>query len=371
MKRRILLFVKIPPPVTGATLMNQRVVDSMVLKKAFKIRTIGISYNNTLNQMGDWRLKKIFKIISYSGQLFKQLIIFKPSLIYFQVSPHGFAFLRDSIYVFIIKLFSIKIVYHMRGKGIAAEIKSPIKRILYKSVFKKQYVITLSKRLNYDIEPIYSGYIYNVPNGIENIDINSFLSSKNKRRDPVKLLYLSNLIVSKGILDFLEALSFLSSKDVNFNATIVGAEGTLSKIQLMKIIKDKKLEDYISYLGALYGKEKHKVLSNSDVLVFPTKNDIWGNVNLEAMQFSIPVIATNEGAISEIVDDGITGFIIEKNSPEQIAEKIQLLIDNPELRKSMGEAGRKKYLEKYTIDKFEQNLKEVFEDILNSEENEK
>jgi glycosyltransferase involved in cell wall biosynthesis len=84
------------------------------------------------------------------------------------------------------------------------------------------------------------------------------------------------------------------------------------------------------------------------------------------MQVGLPVIATIEGAIPEIIDDGITGFLVDKSSPKQIAEKIQLLIDNPDMRSRMGIAGRKKYEEKYTLEIFEDNLKKVFEEVISN-----
>jgi len=89
------------------------------------------------------------------------------------------------------------------------------------------------------------------------------------------------------------------------------------------------------------------------------------------MQFGLPVIATIEGAIPEIIDDVITGFLVEKNSPDQIADKIEIFVKNPSLIESMGKAARKKYEEKYTLEIFEKNMKEVFDKVLQEVNGEK
>lgn len=361
MKNKILLLVKLPPPITGATLMNKYVADSTILKDNFNIKTIAVSYNKSVKKMGNLGILKLLKIFEYSYKLIKQLIIFKPKLVYFQISPLGSAFIRDSFYVLIIKLFRKRIVFHIHGKGIANQVNNPIKRMLYISVFRNQQVITLSPLLDYDVKDVYNGLIYNVPNGIPIVNINIH---EKPVSDKVNILFLSNLIISKGIIDYIEAIKLLSKRNQNFKAFIVGNESNLTKEELQEIISSNKLDNYLEYLGPKYGEEKYKILTDTDILIFPTTNDIWGNVNLEAMQCSVPVIATNEGAIPEIIDDGITGFIVDKNSPEQIAEKIEYLINNPEKRIEMGKAGRKKFLEKYTIDKFEENMKNVFSDIL-------
>ena len=82
------------------------------------------------------------------------------------------------------------------------------------------------------------------------------------------------------------------------------------------------------------------------------------------MQAGLPVVATNVGAIPEIVEDGITGYVVNRNEPYQIKEKLEVLIKDPILRKQMGVAGRRKFLNNYTLEKFNSNMNKVFEDIM-------
>lgn len=360
-KNKILLFLKLPPPTTGATLMNQYVAESQLLRGNFKIHTIAISYNSSVSQMGSYSFAKFFKIIKYNFTLIKELIKFKPDLIYFQISPLGFAFLRDSLFVCIMKLFGRKIVFHLHGKGISKQINNQIKMLIYKFVFKNQDIITLSELLDYDLKDVFKGRIFHVPNGISKVDYND--NDKPINKVP-KILYLSNLIKSKGILDFLDSLEILAHKNIDFNVSIVGEEADLTKQELNLLIDKKNISKSVMYLGPKYEKEKNTFFLQSDIFVFPTKNDIFGLVNIEAMKFGLPVVSTNEGAIPEIIDDGVTGFIVDKNSPEQIADKIEFLINNPKKRIEMGKAGRKKFLNNYTIDIFEKNMTNVFSSIL-------
>jgi glycosyltransferase involved in cell wall biosynthesis len=362
---KILLFIKTPPPVTGATLMNQRVHDSKLLHENFLIRSICISYADSVENLGRLGLKKSFTLIRVFFKLLYELLFQRPNLVYFQISPLGLAFLRDLLFVSLIKVLRIKIVFHLRGKGIYIEAQKRWKKALYKYTFKGQSIICLSHLLTYDIQNVYNGRAYVVNNGIPDVSEKFKAITAIKEKPTIKILFLSNLIISKGILDFLEALELLNKKGILFQGTIVGAEANLSKRDLFSEIQNRRVSNVVTYLGPKYGHEKTKIISESDILVFPTKNDIWGNVILEAMQLGIPIIASKEGAIPEIIDDGKTGFVVEKSSPEQIAEKIQVLIENPVLRKKMGLAGRKKYEEKYTLEHFESNLTNVFHEVLN------
>ena len=81
------------------------------------------------------------------------------------------------------------------------------------------------------------------------------------------------------------------------------------------------------------------------------------------MQFGLPVVSTYEAAIPEIVDNGFTGFLVDKNAVIQLAEKIEILIADPNLSKKMGDAGRKKYEQEYTLEIFEEKMIDVFQEV--------
>jgi len=220
--------------------------------------------------------------------------------------------------------------------------------------FKNSSVICLSNLLVSDISDVYFAKPYIVNNGIPNI---SYDLLKRKNNNKIQVLFLSNLIYSKGIIEFLDSISLLSeSHKEKIAVKIVGNEVEINKSKLNYEISKRNISDLIEFLGPKYDKEKEKIFLQADILVFPTLDDVWGLVIIEAMQFGIPVIATKEGAIPEIVDDDITGFLVDKHKPEQIAEKLKILFENDELRTKMGIAARKKFLEKYTIEVFDKNL---------------
>lgn len=364
-KAKILLIIKVPPPITGATKMNLAVRDSYLVNSSFNIKPINISYAVSIEDIGTYRIKKLVLAVNYFFQLLNNLVKFKPALVYFQLSHQDITFLRDFFLVVLIKLFRVKIVYHLHGKGIKSYSENKFYRFLYRMTFKNESVVILSELLRYDIECVHWGKIFVVPNGIPDIpDIDFSFPASQDVYKPLGLLFLSNLLYSKGILDFITTIELLVQRDINIKALIVGAEADLTTLKLNEILSTKNLAQKVAYLGAKYDIEKTKILLQSDVLIYPTLEDIWGNVNLEAMQLAKPVIATDEGAITEIIDDGVTGFIVDKNRPDQIADKVEILYHNRELLNKMGMAGRKKYEEKYTLDIFERNMKNIFEKVI-------
>jgi glycosyltransferase involved in cell wall biosynthesis len=194
-----------------------------------------------------------------------------------------------------------------------------------------------------------------VPNGIEN---GSFFS-RMKHNKYIQVLFLSNLHPTKGPFDVLKAAYLLIKQNINARFVLAGADSSLNFTeQLKSYINDKGLDKYVTMLGAVHGEEKNKLFAASDIFVFPTyfERETFGIVNIEAMSWGLPVISSTEGAIPEIVIDGITGYIVKPKSPEEIADKILTLIDNPDLRKKMGIKGREVFKAKYTSEAYAKNL---------------
>jgi glycosyltransferase involved in cell wall biosynthesis len=364
LRQKVLLVIKLPPPVTGFTVVNEQVARSEVIKSKFDLKIINLNFHFSHNIPILKHLTQAIKFLYYNILLLQNLVLYKPDLVYFTISPVN-QFNRDFSFVLLLKIFRKKIIYHLHGKGIKEVVKNSIKKNLYKFAYRNIEVICLSPLLAYDIEDIFKGKPFFVGNAILN-KIKDY-QIENRNRNPIpRILFLSNFILSKGIIDFIDALAILKSRGLEFSCILTGQEMDISYKEVNCLLVKKGLSNVVEITGPKYEEEKTKALIESDMLVFPTyyETETWGLVILEAMQASLPVISTNEGAIPEIIDDGVTGFIVEKRNIEAIAQKIEVLIKNKELRIRMGKAGRKKFLQKYTLDTFEKNMVHVFNEIL-------
>ena len=367
-KRKILFLVQVPPPTHGSNIINKLVLESKVINETYSTKHISMQFAKNINDVGTISFWKIVKMIRTFFSLIKELLVFKPDLVYFTIAPVGAPFYRDVLYVSIIKIFKKELLFHLHGNGILENGKLNINRNLYKFIFRNTHIICLSELLTSDIRDVYSGKPYIVNNGIELIlsdeDINKQKTSKNT--DIVKLLYVSNLDKSKGVLDLIEALKILKGKNKKFQLNIIGSSSSNLSIEtLNEIVNESGLSELVNILGPVYGEKKYSYFIDSDVFIFPSyyANEAFPLVILEAMQCSLPVISTLHGGIPDIVDNGITGFLIHKNDVVTLEKKIEYLLDDSELRKRMGEAGRKKFINKYSLDIFDQNMKNVIDDV--------
>jgi len=365
MKKKLLFLVQLPPPIHGASIINKQIIDIECIQNDYIIKILPFNFVEQLKEIGGFSFTKIYLLVQVFYKLMMNLFSYKPDLVFFNLSFKGGAFYRDLIYITLIKLFRRKILYHLQGKGISEQwLNNKFKKALYKYVFKNTNVICLSKLITNDLSGVYFDMPYIVNNGIETQSFEGKPYSNEK--NITTLIYLSALAYEKGLMVLLEAIRLLNAKNCDFELKIIGSPFTMTDNDIFDYLQKNNLTGKVKILGAKYNDDKFKELIESDIFLHPTLNDAFPLVLLEAMQSSLPIVSTFEGAIPEIVDDGITGFLVEKNNPEALAEKIEILINNPDLRKRMGEAGRKKILENYTLDIFEKNMKGVFDEILNN-----
>jgi glycosyltransferase involved in cell wall biosynthesis len=175
------------------------------------------------------------------------------------------------------------------------------------------------------------------------------------------------MIETKGVFISLEACSILKNKKIPFRCVFVGGEGDISENQFILRVQDMGLQNQVEYQGKKYETDKELIFSESDIFIFPTfySKETFGLVNLEAMQHSLPIISTNEGAIPDVVINGVNGFIVPQQNSKVLANKLEILIKDPELRIKMGLAGKKLYEEKFTLEIFEKRMVEILQDCLN------
>jgi len=364
-KKKILCILQLPPPVHGASMMNSSVVKSEVINHSFTIDVINLQFAGSLEKITKFSLRKIVIAFKYGFKIIRKILTYRPDLIYFTLSSTGFAFLRDAGYVFLMKLFKRKIVFHLHGKGIKKNAESSrFKKYLYKSVFKNTNVICLSEKLITDIVDVYKATPYIVPNGIP-VHLDNGKKIRRSNDDPY-ILYLSNYKRTKGILVLTDALDMLRNEGYKFKSRFVGAPSDLNIEDLRNVLVEKKLTEFVEVTGPLYGKKKYDEFLKADIFVFPTfyKHEAFPLVILEAFQFNLPVISTIEGGIPDMIINNETGFLVETQNPRMLADKIALLLTDKKLRLQMGKKGYVQFNQNYTLAQFEKNLNKTFQSIL-------
>jgi glycosyltransferase involved in cell wall biosynthesis len=289
------------------------------------------------------------------------------------LTAKGPGFYKDFLVVLLLKLFRKKIVYHFHNRGVSTKQDDRFNDFLYQITFKGTKSILLSELLYSDIKKyVTADDAFFCANGIPEVSDEYRMDNCSgglPLKKACRLLFLSNMIVEKGVYQLLEACKLLRKKAIDFECHFVGTWSEITEGQLQTSIATSNLSNVVFTHGRQLGKEKYALLKSADIFVFPTfyHNECFPLVNLEAMQFSLPIVTTSVGGIPDMVLDGETGFVIAPNDPVALAEKLELLISKPELRLKMGNAGRKRFERFFTMRQFEQNMVNILETVISKQ----
>ena len=358
MKSKILFILHYPPPVVGASVVGQFIKESQVVNTSFEADYINLATASSLAQLNKGGISKIGTFFKIQWRVINALFTKSYDLCYLSFTAKGLGFYKDLLIVGTLKLFGKNVIYHLHNKGVRSNSGNRFNVFCYRFAFNKAKVILLSPYLFQDIARyVKEEQVFYCANGIPATK-NKVSLKKQDEGGPCKILFLSNMMVEKGVFVLLEACRLLKDKGALFECHFVGDWLDMSKSDFQNRVTQYGLNDFVYAHGKKYNEEKEYFLNSSDIFVLPTyyHNECFPLVLLEAMKHELPIISTPEGGIRDIVIDNETGFVVPQKDPIALAEKLELLISAPELRSKLGSAGKRRYEHLFTLRSFENNI---------------
>lgn len=366
-KLNILFIAPIPPPLTG-----QSIASDVLLRYLQRYHTVKVvDYSKETLVQGVTSIKRIIEVIRVLLKIWLEKDEF--DIIYLTVSQSVASNLRDLITYLICFRKLSKMIIHLHGGGIKKIIFDRY-RILYQlNKFFLQRIggaIVLGPSLVHIFEGmIPPEKIFVVPNFSEDyLFLNrQEIKKKHKIMNPLKILFLSNLITGKGHKELVYAFQ---NMDIGFrNSIIIDFAGEFESENQKKefLMKIKNLEN-IKYHGIAEANKKKKLLSEAHIFCLPTYYYYEGQPVsiLEAYANGCVVVTTNHAGINDIFKDGINGFEIKKRSAESIISKIKKIIKEQENICSIALNNWKEANEKYRAEIFCWRMNNIIQKIRNA-----
>ena len=202
--------------------------------------------------------------------------------------------------------------------------------------------------------------------------LNELKDALGKRMGDVFLITTSRLVHKNAVDVCLRALPLLP-KNVRFIVLGVGPDETMLK----KLAASLKVADRVTFVGQIGHADLPKYLKACDIFIRPSRSEGMGNSFVEAMAAGLPVIATQEGGIADFLFDEkrnqgkpITGFAVDKDSPEQVAEQVKNIMEHPEKVRAVIATARAMVVKKYDWDIIAKDMRErVFMPLLERGDN--
>ena len=201
-----------------------------------------------------------------------------------------------------------------------------------------------------------------IPNGVEASRFNNGRQPQpiptGVSEDRKTILYVGRIVREKGIFTLLDAFEKLRKQGKDVSLVFAG-EGPL-KEDLAKEVLRRKLNDRVKLAGFVDEKKLVSLYNSSDAFVLPSHYEPFGMVALEAMASRVPVVVSDVGGLSEIVEDGITGVKVPAYNPSALAEGILRVLEDRELSEQLKENAYRAVQERYRWDMIAEKTIEAY-----------
>jgi glycosyltransferase involved in cell wall biosynthesis len=172
---------------------------------------------------------------------------------------------------------------------------------------------------------------------------------------------VGSLIKRKRIKDLIESIAVIAHRSEQPMKCMTVGKGQ-EKSNLIEMVKRKNLDGRVIFTG--FQADAISYINALDIFAMPSENEGLPRVILEAMLMGKPVIASDITGTSELVVDGETGFLVPVGKTDAIAGAILRLIQNPALRKQMGEKAKERIIRNFPVSKYVNDVENVFSEVL-------
>ena len=336
------------------------------LNEHYKLLHVNTNVHESLQTLGTLGLRKIPQNLGIYLRLFTVLLRDKPDLVVIPISQSTIGFVKDAGFILMSTFMGRKTLIQLRGSNLRnwlAKSSWLANRFVAFTLKTADGVIVLGDKLRYLFEDYFPGdKIFVSPNGA---NYPLLTQAPVETNDTVHILYLANLRRAKGIVDLIKAIYLLREKGAGgFKLHVVGEwVDEEARRACEALVLEGRLP--VEFHGPATGRDKFNFLTKADIFAFvPREPEGHPWVIVEACAAGLPIISTDQGAITESVHENVNGFIVASNSPEQIASKLHLLIDSAEERARLGKGSREIYQQHFTENHMVERLRKIFDSCL-------
>ncbi len=364
---RVLVVGQTPPPFGGQAVMIAKFLEGRYA--TLQLAHIRLAYSEEMSEVGRFSLRKVWILFRTIGQVWRARIRHRSQVLYYPPSgPNLVPILRDIIFLIAVRWCFRCTVFHFHAGGVSSymdRLPFPLRSLAWLAYRKPHLAIRTSDLAPPDAERFKARRIVSVHNGIEDLAGGPIARDAASGRR-VRILFTAVLIPSKGVEVLLRAFADLIKRGADAELMLMGRWGDADFEQrMLAFIAEKGLADRVRVLGVRTGADKLADFASADLFCFPShfEAESFPVVLMEAAQFGLPVVATDWRGIPVMVDEGVNGFLVPVQNPARVADRLEQLIKDPELRARMSAAARRVYGERFTLKAFHRNMEAAFSEL--------
>jgi glycosyltransferase involved in cell wall biosynthesis len=343
---RILFLVYLPPPTHGASVSGKMTFD--YYKSDNRSIFINISLSRSVEEIGRFNLKKLYYLLSIIAEISYSCMRYQIYSVYFSHTIRKGGFYRDLLIIFLLKFFGLKIVYHIHNDSRRFD---TMNSTFFNFLYRKSEFIWLSEKLVIDqFRNKFTNYILPNVSSLGEVHFNPRVEVKN-------IVCVANLYIFKGVHLLSKVIEVLDGLGYYFNFFFIGSEGDILVKDIITInqrLKGCKIE----VVESADRSTMSKYLGIMDLMVLPSADEAMPLSLIEGLNFGLPLICCDVGAISDIVEQGRNGYLVNRDV-NSFVDAIIFMYERPEIVSKCSVQSYEIYREKYNKELYFENLNRI------------
>lgn len=342
-------------------------IEALLRARSERLRYyhVRLNYSDDMDAMGKFAWRKVGILFTVIFKvLYARVRHATPMLYYPPSGPNMVPVLRDIIFLCATRWAFRWTVFHFHAGGVSSfgpQLPATLRPFFKLAYRHSDLAIRTAPQNPDDGQLLMARREVVVPNGIPDMRGTVPERRATGTHAPV-ILFTGVLIPSKGVMILLQAFAMVMHRGVRARLELMGSWGNeLFKQECLEFIETNGIEEHVQFLGVKQGLEKFEHFAGCDLFCFPSffEAESFGLVLLEAMQFAKPVIATRWRGIPSVVEEGVNGSLVAVRDVAGLADRLVELLGDEELRRKMGEEGRRIFVDRFTLNGFHHKMEEV------------
>ena len=343
----VLIISQLPPPVHGSTLMTLAFIRALNTK-SISWRLVDRRFSRTIGQVGRFSPKKVVQGLGLILRLASAVVRQRPQVVVLFATTSSFSFLVDWVLSEILRAFRVPVILYLHTVGFSALAQRGRGRrhAVHRLLGSAKATVILGESLAWDIEAFICSRADVIGNTLPDLPPVSAVEVPLGERDTV--VFLSNLIPGKGHEDFLAVAAKCLDLGIDAQFVLAGAASPSVTAEVNAIIARSGWASNISYVGPVGVHDKWNLLATARVFVFPSINEAFGLVLLEAAACGVPIAAYATGALAPKLAAVGAANVVDAGNRELLAGAIQAILESPELSEHLTARAQALFTESFS-----------------------
>jgi len=319
----------------------------------------------------------------------RHTIVGRPRVAYVPIGSNTSGFLRDAVVILLLRLIGRRVIAHYRGSHFAHFYRHsswPMRWLIRLVLRHLERLLVLGEAIKGNFAGVYPAgrNIAVVHNGIEMAAAPDAATTEQRRQGPFTILYLGNLSFVKGFVDLIDAYKRLWRRFPDVTLLYAGEPIAIDEernvlrayfdpaVQRRMDASIPEIADFVAnsaaynarHLGLISGEAKRAAFTRASVYVLPSYSEGFSMGVLEAMAAGLPIVTTTVGAMPDVVEDGVNGYLVKPGDCEALHERLSMLAQDRPLMTRMGNASRARAESQFDIERVADALADLFNEAM-------